>query len=191
MLQRAKVTWPFHTSNPHSWSSPYQSNIGGWNMSCPCSYCNANRLKCKGIEMELLTSLFDAELGWRVLQGMLTIAQTYTEGLTVGDKICCMAKFDPNWSTMFLKWLGSWKEATRIHFFAITPLIIGILGWNFDTIWAPIVVTSDVSFSRLPSLFWKLACFLCVLTGVLKEGFEYTVCNNFANTREYRTYILR
>ena len=33
--QRAKVTWPFHSSNPCCWSSACQSNIGGWNMSCP------------------------------------------------------------------------------------------------------------------------------------------------------------
>ena len=40
--------------------------------------------------------------------------------------------------------------------------IRSIQGWNFDTIWEPIVVTSDVSFSRLLPVLSKLLCFLCI-----------------------------
>ena len=34
---------------------------------------------------------------------------------------------------------------------------------KFDIMWAPIRVTSGVSFSVLPPLLWKLPCFLCIL----------------------------
>ena len=33
--QRARVTCPFYSSNACCWSSACQSNIGGWNISCP------------------------------------------------------------------------------------------------------------------------------------------------------------
>ena len=56
---------------------------------------------------------------------------------------------------------GSWKESTSMVF-VTTLLILGVQGWNFDTIWPPVVVTSGMNFSALPPLLWELLPFLCV-----------------------------
>ena len=49
-------------------------------------------------------------------------------------------------------WQGSWNDwglerKLPITLFAITLLILGVQDWNFDTIWVPLVVTSDMNFS--------------------------------------------
>ena len=54
------------------------------------------------------------------------------------------------------------KEVTMC-FFAITLLIIGVQGRNFDTTWVPMRVTSGVSSSGLSPLLWKLPHFLRVI----------------------------
>ena len=41
---------------------------------------------------------------------------------------------------------------------------MGGFGYNFDTMWEPIRVTSDVNYSFLLPLLWKLFWVLCVLT---------------------------
>ena len=53
------------------------------------------------------------------------------------------------------------KGVTKYSFCNKITNVKGI-GLNFDTIWAPIVVTSDMSSSRLLPLLLKLLCFLCV-----------------------------
>ena len=56
---------------------------------------------------------------------------------------------------------GSWKESMST-LFVITPLILDIQSWNFDSMWAPIVVISYMNFSMLLSILWELSPFLCV-----------------------------
>ena len=62
---------------------------------------------------------------------------------------------------MVLKWDGP-ERSYWCTLFAITSLIMGVQGWNFDTMWVPIRVTSGMSFSGLLPLLWKLPCSLCV-----------------------------
>ena len=67
---------------------------------------------------------FDAEFGqgsWKELK----YAQTCTEGLFVPDRVCHMANFDPNWSTMVLK--GA-TEYTFCNNFANTKGL-GLASW--------------------------------------------------------------
>ena len=87
-------------------------------------------------------------------------------------------------------WQGSWNDwgpERRLlsTWLAITSLILGVQGWNFDTIWAPVMVTSGMNFSWLLPLLWELACFLCFVR-VLKGVSEYNFCNNFINIRSTR-----
>ena len=87
---------------------------------------------------------------------------------------CCswqehhMTNFDPNWCVMVLKWLGSWKEATEYTFCNNSTCIkdIGLKFWYNMGTYSGI---SDINFSWLSPLLWKLACFLCVLGGSWKE----------------------
>ena len=100
----------------------------------------------QGSWKELLNSLFWCWFGMKGLERNFKYGPNVYRG-AVPDKICRMANFDPNWKYNGLEMRWSRKELLSV-LFAITFLIIGVQGWNFETMWAPMVVTSGVSFSR-------------------------------------------
>ena len=69
--------------------------------------------------------------------------------------------FNAIWHTMVLVWGWSWKKLPCTKWWIILAIIVG-LGWNFDTIWGPIRVTSDVNLNCLPVLLLELSWFECV-----------------------------
>ena len=82
---------------------------------------------------------------------------------------------EPKWSWKKLVWVNfnaiythngtlwgwSWKKLPCTKWWITLPKIDG-LGWNFDTIWGPMGVTSGVNLNSLPLLFVELSRFECV-----------------------------
>ena len=69
-------------------------------------------------------------------------------------------------------WGWSWKKLPCTKWWITLPKIVG-LGCNFDTIWGPIGVTSDVNLNCLPILLLELSWFECVfntLPNLLTRG---------------------
>ena len=58
-------------------------------------------------------------------------------------------------------WGWSWKKLPCTKWWITLPKIDG-LGWNFDTIWGPMGVTSGVNLNSLPILLLELSRFECV-----------------------------
>ena len=55
----------------------------------------------------------------------------------------------------------SWKKLPCTKLWITLGIMVGF-GWNFETIWMPIRVTSDVNCSCLPALLWELSWIVCV-----------------------------
>ena len=123
-----------------------------------CSYCGANRLK-QGSWKELLNSQFWCWFGTRILKGISNMAQMYAEGLFLTRYVVwlILTQIEVQWAwyKMVLKGVTGYTFCYNIANNTST-------GLKIDTMLAPIVFTSGVSFSRLPPLLWKLPCFLCV-----------------------------
>ena len=77
------------------------------------------------------------------------------------ERDCCMVEFWYNLQHNGLEWKWSWKKLLCTKLLVTLAIMVGF-GCNFDTIWAPIRVTSGVNCNCLPSLLWKLLCVLCV-----------------------------
>ena len=86
----------------------------------------------------------------------------------------CMSEFNAIWHTMSTLWEWSWKKLPCTKWSITLPKIVG-LGCNFDTIWGPIRVTSDVNLNCLPILLLELLWFECVfntLSNLLKRMYN-------------------
>ena len=102
---RAKVTWPFHSSNACCWSSACQSNIWWLEYELSCSHCAANSLKARVLK-RIANGLFWCWIRARILKGIQIWPKHIQRGWLYLTRVCCMADSDPNWSTMVLKGNG-------------------------------------------------------------------------------------
>ena len=176
---RARMTWPFHSSNASCWSSPCQSNLGGCYMSCP----EAIVLQIdwmQGSWKELQNACFEDELG----QNDLTRVQIWprcVEGLSLTRYAVwlILAQIDVQWSKCEMVL----KEVTVASFYDNFTNIrnTGLKFWhNMGTysghLWS--------DFQQAAVSIVEVTLFLCVFEMVLKEANEYTFCNNFINTRD-------
>ena len=73
----------------------------------------------------------------------------------------CMAWFCYNLLHNGLERKWSWKKLPCTEL-SINLAIMVRFGWNFDTIWVPIKVTSGVNCCCLPALLWELSQIVCV-----------------------------